>query len=43
MEASYMSGTATITFDDSIITVEQIIENYNRSNYRVVGKPQWIK
>jgi len=41
--ASYISGTATITFDDSIITLEEIIANYNRTDYRVVGEPQWIK
>jgi copper chaperone CopZ len=43
VDASYITGWATITFDESIITVEEIIEGYNRSQYPVVGKPQWIK
>jgi copper chaperone CopZ len=43
VQASYISGTAVITFDETVITVEEIIENYNRSQYRVMGKPEWIK
>jgi copper chaperone CopZ len=42
VEANYISGTAIITFDDSVITLEEIIANYNRTDYRVVGKPEWI-
>ena len=42
-DASFISGKTTIKFDDSKITLEQIIENYKREHLPVIGKPKWIK
>jgi copper chaperone CopZ len=42
-EASFISGKATIKFDDSKITLEQIIDNFKRASMPVIGKPKWIK
>ena len=42
-DASFISGKATIKFDDSKITLEQIIENYKREGMFIVGKPKMIK
>jgi copper chaperone CopZ len=41
--ASYMTGKATITFDDSVVTLEEIIEGYKRAAIQVMGEPEWIK
>jgi len=41
--ASYMTGKATITFDDSVVTVPEIIEGYKRAAIQVIGEPEWIK
>ena len=42
-QASFISGIVTITYDESQITVAQIIENYNRAGYHVMGEPEWVK
>jgi len=42
-DASFISGKATIKFDDSKITLEQMIENFKRESLPVIGKPKWIK
>jgi copper chaperone CopZ len=42
-QASFISGTVTITYDESETTVKQIIENYKRAGMSVVGDPQWVK
>ena len=42
-QASFISGKVTITYDESQITVKQIIENYTRAGMTVVGEPQWVK
>ena len=41
--ASYIAGTATLTFDDTVVTVEEIVERYNRANLRVMGRPEMIQ
>jgi copper chaperone CopZ len=42
-EASFISGKATIRFDDSKITLDQIIDNYKREGMYIIGKPKWVK
>ena len=42
-DSSFISGKATIKFDDSKITLEQIIENFKREHLPPVGKPKWIQ
>jgi copper chaperone CopZ len=43
VDASFISGTATITFDDEKITVDQIVKNYRNANFVVLGKPEMLK
>jgi len=42
-QASFISGTVTITYDESQITVKDIIQNFNRAGYHVMGEPEWVK
>ena len=42
-EASFIGGTATIKFDDSKITLDQIIDNFKREGMVVIGGPKWIQ
>lgn len=43
VDASFISGSATITYDDSKITLEEIINNYRGKSFTVLGKPEIIK
>ena len=43
VDASFISGTATITFDDTKITVEEIIRRYRQNSFVVLGKPEMLK
>ena len=43
VDASFIAGTATITYDDSKITLEQIIRNYTNNHLMPLGKPEIIK
>ena len=42
-DASFIAGTATITFDDTKISIEQIIKNFQSKSLPVLGEPKWIK
>jgi len=42
-DANFISGTATITFDDTKTSVEQIVKNFERQNLAVLGEPKMIK
>ncbi len=42
-DASYIGGSATVTYDDEKVTLEQIIRRYQNNNFRVMGKPEIIK
>ena len=42
-DANFIAGAATITFDDTKTSVEQIIKNFQRHNLAVVGEPKMIK
>jgi hypothetical protein len=37
------AGTATITFDDTKITVEEIIRRYRQASFVILGKPEMLK
>jgi copper chaperone CopZ len=43
VQASFISGTAVITFDDSVVSLDKIIENYKRNGFTIEGQPEWIK
>jgi copper chaperone CopZ len=42
-DANFIAGTATITFDDTKITIEEIIKNFQSKSMPVLGTPKWIK
>jgi copper chaperone CopZ len=42
-EANFIAGTATVTFDDTKTSVEQIVKNFERQNLAVLGEPKMIK
>jgi copper chaperone CopZ len=43
VDASFIAGTATVTYDDSKITLEEIIKRYRNNSMHVLGKPEIIK
>ena len=42
-EANFIAGTATIKFDDTKTSVEQIVKNYRQQGFTVLGKPKMIQ
>ena len=41
--ASFITGITTITFDESKVTVDQIIDEFHRTTFRVMGRPEMIQ
>ena len=41
-DASFMSGTATLTFDETKTDLETIKRAFRRAGYPVTGRPRWI-
>jgi copper chaperone CopZ len=42
-EASFISGTVKIKFDDTKTNVDEIIRQYKQAGLAVLGKPKWIE
>jgi copper chaperone CopZ len=42
-EANFIAGTATIKFDDTKTSVEQIVRNYRTKGFTVLGEPKMLK
>jgi copper chaperone CopZ len=43
VDVNYTIGRATITFDDTKVTYEEIKERLKQSNVIIQGEPKWLK
>jgi copper chaperone CopZ len=42
-DANFIGGTATIRFDDTKTSVEQIVKNFRTQGFTVLGTPKMLQ